>query len=156
PGAPKALREIGGVPILVLAVTALARARSVDVVVVAAPPADVAAVDSMLADHDLPAEVRVVAGGATRQEAVSRAVARLDVDVAVGLVHDAARPLVPVGLVDAVAAAVRAGAAAVIPVLPVADTIKEVEEDKVVRTLDRARLRAVQTPQGFSRPVLEE
>lgn len=156
PGAPKALREIGGVPILVHAVTALARARSVDIVVVAAPPEDVAAVDAMLADHDVPAEVSVVAGGATRQESVRLAVASLPAEVDVVLVHDAARPLVPVELVDAVAHAVRAGAAAVIPVLPVADTIKEVADDVVVRTPDRAALRAVQTPQGFSRVVLEE
>lgn len=156
PGAPKALRQIGGVPILVHAVRALARGRSVDVVVVAAPPEEVAAVDALLADHDIPAEVSVVAGGTTRQESVRIAVASLPAEVDVVLVHDAARPLVPVELVDAVAAAVRAGAAAVIPVLPVADTVKEVEEDAVVRTLDRSRLRAVQTPQGFSRPVLEE
>lgn len=156
PGAPKALREIGGVPILVHAVTALARARGVDVVVVAAPPEDVAAVAALLADHDVPAEVSVVAGGSTRQESVRLAVQSLPTDVDVVLVHDAARPLVPVELVDAVAAAVRAGASAVIPVLPLSDTVKEVDGDAVVATLDRSRLRAVQTPQGFHRPVLEE
>ncbi|MBA3744975.1 2-C-methyl-D-erythritol 4-phosphate cytidylyltransferase, partial [Sporichthya sp.] len=72
------------------------------------------------------------------------------------LVHDAARPLVPVELVDAVAAAVRAGAEAVIPALPVADTIKQVEGGLVVATPDRSGLAAVQTPQGFSREVLEK
>ncbi len=156
PGAPKALREIGGVPILVHAVRALARARSIDVVVVAAPPEEVAAVEALLADQDLHAEVNVVAGGESRQESVRLAVASLPPDVDVVLVHDAARPLVPVELVDAVAAAVRQGAAAVIPVLPLSDTVKEVADDAVVRTPDRSVLRAVQTPQGFSRPVLEE
>lgn len=156
PGAPKALREVGGVPILVHAVTALARARGVDVVVVAAPPEDVAAVVALLADHDVPAEVSVVAGGATRQESVRLAVQSLPAEVDVVLVHDAARPLVPVELVDAVAAAVRAGAPAVIPVLPLTDTVKEVDGDAVVRTPNRSSLRAVQTPQGFHRTVLEE
>ena len=143
-------------PILVHAVRALARARSVDVVVVAAPPDEVAVVEALLADQDLHAEVSVVGGGATRQELVRLAVASLPPDVDVVLVHDAARPLVPVELVDAVAAAVRHGAAAVIPVLPLTDTVKEVVDDAVVRTPDRSALRAVQTPQGFSRPVLEE
>lgn len=156
PGAPKALRHVGGVPILVLAVRALAQARSVDSVVVAAPPDEVAAVEALLADYDLPAEVRVVAGGSTRQESVSLAVRSLPADVDVVLVHDAARPLVPVELVDAVARAVRAGAAAVVPVLPLSDTVKEVDGEKVVRTPERSSLRAVQTPQGFHRPVLEE
>ncbi|MGQ0844736.1 MAG: 2-C-methyl-D-erythritol 4-phosphate cytidylyltransferase [Sporichthyaceae bacterium] len=156
PGAPKALREIGGVPILVHAVRALARARSVDVVVVAAPADEVAAVEALLADYDLPAEVSVLSGGATRQESVRRAVASLAPEVDVVLVHDAARPLVPVELVEAVAAAVRAGAPAVVPVLPMTDTVKEVDGDAVIRTPDRSALRAVQTPQGFARSVLED
>jgi 2-C-methyl-D-erythritol 4-phosphate cytidylyltransferase len=142
------------VPILVHAVRALARARSVDVVVVAAPPDEVDAVAALLIDQQIDTEVYVVAGGATRQDSVSLAVASLAADVDVVLVHDAARPLVPVELVDAVAAAVRAGADAVIPVLPVADTIKQVAAEAVVATLDRSILRAVQTPQGFRRAVL--
>ena len=156
PGTPKALRPIGGVPMLVHAVRALAQARSVDLVVVAAPPADVAAVRALLDDHHVGADVVVVAGGATRQESVRLALASLPDPVDVVLVHDAARPLVPVELVDAVAAAVRAGADGVVPGLPVADTVKRVQGTEVVETLARADLRAVQTPQGFRRAVLEE
>jgi 2-C-methyl-D-erythritol 4-phosphate cytidylyltransferase len=77
------------------------------------------------------------------------------------LVHDAARPLVPVDTVDAVIEAVRDGAPAVVPALPLADTVKEVEPaavagepEPVVATPRRARLRAVQTPQGFDRETL--
>ncbi|HUR72831.1 MAG TPA: 2-C-methyl-D-erythritol 4-phosphate cytidylyltransferase [Sporichthya sp.] len=160
PGTPKALRELSGVPILVHAVRAVAASRAVELVVVAAPPDGVHLVASLLADHDLAAEVLVVAGGATRQESVRLAVASLPADFAGVLVHDAARPLVPVELVDAVAAAVRAGVAAVIPALPVADTVKQVEGGVqgglVVDTPDRAGLVAVQTPQGFARDVLEK
>lgn len=157
PGAPKALRKVGGVPILVRSVRTLAEARLVDVVVVAAPPHEVASVRALLADHEVPAEVCVVAGGATRQESVRLAVAALAPDVDIVLVHDAARPLVPVELVDAVAAAVRDGADAVVPGLPVTETIKEVDGASVVRTtLDRSALRAVQTPQGFRRALLEQ
>jgi 2-C-methyl-D-erythritol 4-phosphate cytidylyltransferase len=156
PGTPKALRELGGVPILVHAVRALAQARSVDLVVIAAPPDEVAAVAALLADHDLPAEVRVVPGGATRQESVRLAVSSLPATVEVVLVHDAARPLVPVELIDEVAAAIAAGADAVVPVLPLADTVKQVVDDLVVATPARASLRAAQTPQGFRRVVLAD
>ena len=157
PGTPKALRLLGGVPLLVHSVRALAAARSVALVVVAAPAGDVTAVRTLLAAHEAGAEVRVVAGGATRQQSVRLALAALPAHVDVVLVHDAARPLVPIDLVDAVAAAVRAGAGAVVPAVPVADTIKRVDDGAaVVETLDRSQLRAIQTPQGFRRDVLEQ
>lgn len=158
PGSPKALRDLGGMPMLAHAVRALVAARSVDLVVVAAPPGDgVDEVRTLLADHVPMADVVVVAGGQSRQESVSLALRQLPVDVDVVLVHDAARPLVPVELVDTVTSAVRAGARAVIPVLPVSDTVKEVDvAGRVVRTIDRSTLRAVQTPQGFDRAVLEQ
>jgi 2-C-methyl-D-erythritol 4-phosphate cytidylyltransferase len=156
PGPPKALRDLAGVPMLVYAARALAAARLVDRVVVAAPPDEVAAVSTLLASAVL-ADVLVVAGGATRRESVARALAALGPDVDVVLVHDAARPLAPPDLADRVAAAVQAGADAVVPGLPVTDTVKRVGVDGVVvQTLDRAALRAVQTPQGFARRVLAQ
>lgn len=163
PGAPKALRLLGGAPLLVHAVRALASARSVDLVVVAAPEDGVDAVRALLAEHGLVDAAAgrsgtvVVAGGETRQDSVARALLALPADVDVVLVHDAARPLAPVSLVDAVAAAVHAGADAVVPGLPVSDTIKSVDPDgRVTSTLDRGSLRAVQTPQGFRRSLLTE
>ena len=156
PGTPKALRLLGGVPMLVHAVRALSLARSVDIVVVAAPPLDLAEVRSLLAGYEVGADVSVVAGGATRQESVRLALASLPASVDVVLVHDAARPLAPVELVDAVAGAVRGGRSAVVPGLPVADTVKRVDATgRVLATVERASLRAVQTPQGFLRSVLE-
>jgi 2-C-methyl-D-erythritol 4-phosphate cytidylyltransferase len=149
PGAPKALRLLAGEPLLVHAVRALTACPEVDVVVVAAPPEDVDAVQSLLPG------ARVVAGGDERPASVARALAALPDDVDLVLVHDAARCLVPPEVVARVVEALRAGAAAVVPVLPVADTVKEVAGDRVVRTVPRAALRAVQTPQGFTRAVLE-
>ncbi|MGP3983466.1 2-C-methyl-D-erythritol 4-phosphate cytidylyltransferase [Streptomyces sp. KR80] len=165
PGTPKALRALSGTPMLVHAVRAMARSRAVSLVVVVAPPDGAAEVRTLLDDHALPetTEVRVVPGGETRQESVRLGLAALPDDVGVVLVHDAARPLVPVDTVDAVAAAVRNGAAAVVPALPLADTVKEVEPrtgaeagepEPVVATPERSRLRAVQTPQGFDRATL--
>jgi 2-C-methyl-D-erythritol 4-phosphate cytidylyltransferase len=151
-GGPKALRQLGGEPMLVHAIRRMAAAPSVSTIVVAAPPPDVEAVRALLAPV---APVIVVAGGAERQESVAAALAAVPEGPDIILVHDAARALAPPSLVESVAAAVRAGHAAVIPVLPVVDTVKEVGADGVVLgTVDRSALRAVQTPQGFRRSVL--
>jgi 2-C-methyl-D-erythritol 4-phosphate cytidylyltransferase len=163
PGAPKALRALSGTPILVHAVRAMTRSRSVSLVVVVAPPDGAEEVRRLLDEHTAPSEtsdVVVVPGGETRQDSVRLGLAALPDDVDSVLVHDAARPLVPVETVDAVAAAVREGAPAVVPALPVADTVKEVRvredggPEPVTGTPERSRLRAVQTPQGFELKVL--
>lgn len=154
PGAPKALRTLAGQPILLHAVRNLATARDIDMIVVAVPEDSVEESRALLAGIELP--LVIVSGGETRQDSVARALLALPPEVDVVLVHDAARPLVPSEVVDRVAAAVRAGAPAVIPTLGVVDTIKEVDADGVVQaTLDRSRLHAVQTPQGFVRDVLQ-
>lgn len=152
---PKALLEVGGVPMLVHAVRALAAARGVDLVVVAAPPDRVGDTRELLREGHPGAALTVVAGGSTRQESVRAALSALPPGTTVVLVHDAARPLAPVDLVEAVAAAVAAGADAVVPGVPVVDTVKQVVGGVVTATLDRSGLVAVQTPQGFRRDVLE-
>ncbi|WP_432179525.1 2-C-methyl-D-erythritol 4-phosphate cytidylyltransferase [Streptomyces sp. NBC_00063] len=172
PGAPKALRALNGTPMLIHAVRAMAASRSVSLVVVVAPPdeASAAEVKTLLADHALPGgtpsgswgrtDFVVVPGGETRQESVKLGLDALPPGIDVVLVHDAARPLVPVDTVDGVIEAVREGAPAVVPALLLADTVKQVEArtdggpELVVATPERARLRAVQTPQGFDRATL--
>ncbi|WP_290855489.1 2-C-methyl-D-erythritol 4-phosphate cytidylyltransferase [Hamadaea sp.] len=150
---PKALRELRGESLLAHAVKRAAAAPSVGLIVVAAPPQLLREVRELLAGVD--AEVLVVAGGASRQESVAQALAVVPDGIEIVLVHDAARSLTPPELVESVITAVRAGHGAVIPVLPVVDTIKRVgPSDDVVATVDRSELRAVQTPQGFRREVL--
>ncbi|MDQ6851972.1 MAG: 2-C-methyl-D-erythritol 4-phosphate cytidylyltransferase [Actinomycetota bacterium] len=99
---------------------------------------------------------RVVAGGSTRQESVARALAALAADIDIVLVHDVARAFVPAEMITQVVGAVQAGSAAAIPTLPVTDTIRRCDPDthELGETLDRTRLRAVQTPQGFRRAAL--
>ena len=156
PGTPKALRQLAGVPMFVHAVNALAESRSVDLVIVAVPAASVDEVSALLVQQQFAADVSVVAGGDTRPESVARALIGLPSDVDVVLVHDAARPLVPPELVSAVVAAVRQGHLAVVPGVPMVDTVKEVNTDSdVVATPPRSLLRAIQTPQGFAREVLQ-
>jgi 2-C-methyl-D-erythritol 4-phosphate cytidylyltransferase len=157
PGGPKALRTLRGEPLLVHAVRRVAAAPSVGCVVVAAPPDSVAAVRDLLSSVPDRVQLLVVAGGASRQLSVAAALAAVPGRYEIVLVHDAARALAPPELVERVAAAVRDGHAAVIPAIPVVDTIKHVQSSgEVMATLDRSVLRAVQTPQGFRRSVLVE
>ncbi|TAN31325.1 MAG: 2-C-methyl-D-erythritol 4-phosphate cytidylyltransferase [Actinomycetota bacterium] len=97
----------------------------------------------------------VVEGGATRSESVRAGIAMLPSEVKWVLVHDAARPLASIGLYERILSRLEDGAPAVVPVLGITDTVKEVVGNKVVSTLDRSRLFRVQTPQGFQRSVLE-
>ncbi|HEX5587647.1 MAG TPA: 2-C-methyl-D-erythritol 4-phosphate cytidylyltransferase [Acidimicrobiia bacterium] len=98
----------------------------------------------------------VVAGGATRSDSVRAGLAAVPADADVVIVHDAARPLASRALFDAVTAAVRAGADAAVPGVPVVDTVKQVDGVRVLATLPRADLVAVQTPQAFRASVLRD
>jgi 2-C-methyl-D-erythritol 4-phosphate cytidylyltransferase len=149
---PKALVPVRGEPLLVHAVRGLLRSGSVDRVVVAAPPAGLDTAIGVLTSAEV--DALVVAGGASRTESVRLALHAAG-DPAIVLVHDAARAFTPGSVISAVIMAVRGGSPAVIPVLPVADTVKRVNAaGVVVDTPDRAELRVVQTPQGFAADVL--
>jgi 2-C-methyl-D-erythritol 4-phosphate cytidylyltransferase/2-C-methyl-D-erythritol 2,4-cyclodiphosphate synthase len=100
--------------------------------------------------------VRVVAGGDSRAGSVRAGIAALSADAPVILVHDAARALTPPEVFGRVVSRLAAGADAVIPVVPVADTVKAVRGGQVEGTPDRNGLRAVQTPQGFTARLLRE
>ncbi|WP_247829107.1 IspD/TarI family cytidylyltransferase [Arthrobacter antioxidans] len=101
-----------------------------------------------------PVRISAVTGGSTRTASVRAGLDALPTTVGVVLVHDAARALTPPAVFRRVAAAVAEGSPAVIPVLPVVDTVKVVDGDLVMATPDRAALRAVQTPQGFDAGTL--
>ena len=140
---------LGGRTILEHAVDGLLSSGVIDRVVVAAP-ADRLGETSALLDG----RARVVEGGAERYDSV-RAALNAAGDSEFVLVHDAARPLTPADQIRRVVTALRQGLRAVIPVLPVADTIKAVDSNgTVLGTPDRAGLRAVQTPQGFDTDLL--
>ncbi len=132
-------------------VAAFGNHRQIDELVVVLPAAQVA---EMVAELASPT-VRVVAGGASRQDSVACGLAVLSDAVRQVLIQDAARPLVPAGVISAVLAALADGADAVVPVLPVLDTIRQVDQDgQLIGTVDRERLRRIQTPQGFQLAVL--
>ena len=154
-GIAKALVLLNGRPLVEWAAVALSDHPLVDSVVVVAPADCLPAVRGLLAQLPL-GNLQVVAGGATRQRSVQAGLAAIDPAAELVLIHDAARPLVPAAVIDRVIAALAGGAGAVIPVLPVVDTVKRVDAaGLVVATVDRSSLRAVQTPQGFRRAVIE-
>ena len=147
---------LNGEPLLGHALSRVLAVRAVGHVVVVAPQTHLEAARAVADAAERPEVVDVVAGGRERTESVAAGLAALGPDDEVVLVHDAARALAPPELFDQVVAAVRAGSDAVVPGLPVADTIKAVDDDELVEsTPDRSRLRAVQTPQGFTRALLE-
>ncbi len=148
---PKAFIELDGISLLTR--SALAMSRVADVIIVAAPSDELELASQQLTNVD--AEVHIVAGGQARQDSIANALAVLPDDVQFVLVHDAARPLVPVEVTNRVISELQNGAVAVIPVLPIADTIKRVDaQNNVIETVDRNQLRRVQTQQGFTRETL--
>lgn len=151
-GLPKALVGLHGRTILDWTVTAFAEHPDVHELVVVAPASAVAAVTESLAGCPVP--VVTVPGGRTRSDSVRRGLAALSGQAEFVLVHDAARPLVPARVTAEVVAALRAGSEAVVPILPVVDTVKRVVDGTVRETVDRTELCRVQTPQGFRTSTL--
>lgn len=146
---PKALRLLGGVPLVTRSVAQLA-AGGVERAVVIVADGLQAEFSAALADVPIPWEL--VTGGSERQDSVRRGLAAIG-SAGIVLVHDAARPMVPSGVVASVIAAVRAGHEAVVPALPVIDSIRRLVGDSS-EVVDRSQLRGVQTPQGFAYATL--
>jgi 2-C-methyl-D-erythritol 4-phosphate cytidylyltransferase len=139
---PKAFANLAGRPMVEWSVATLQRVAAVTEIVVALPPGVAA-----------PGGTIGVPGGSERSHSVRAALAAASDDDVV-VVHDAARPLVTPELVRACLDAL-GDADAAIAAAPVTDTIKECADGRVVRTLDRSRLWAVQTPQVFRRAALQ-
>ena len=151
---PKAFVRLGEQPLLAESLARLDASEWVDAIVVAAPPGwEEPAI--LLAEELGCGKVNAcITGGATRADSVRLGVAEVPADAAVVLVHDAARPLVDDDVIGRVLAALNEGWDGAVPALRVPDTIKRVEGDRVVETLPRDDLRAVQTPQAFVADVL--
>jgi 2-C-methyl-D-erythritol 4-phosphate cytidylyltransferase len=159
PGEPKQFRPILGVPMLLRALRQFIGHPEVRQVVVALPPGYAERPPEWLGKLR-GGRLEFVPGGAQRVDSVRAGLDALPPDAAVILVHDAARPFVSRGTIDAVISRARAGVGAVAAV-PTSDTLKEVGQSnqltpRVARTVDRERIWRAQTPQGFPRQMLHE
>ena len=150
-GTDKLWADIGGRPLIAYSLGTLAGMEAAGILVVVAPVGRHEELRRLAADGR--AELRCVEGGARRQDSVAAGIAAAP-EADWYLVHDAARPLVTPEVCQRVLAGAREHGAAV-PAVPVADTIKRVDEEgRVLETLGRASLRVVQTPQGFAAALL--
>jgi 2-C-methyl-D-erythritol 4-phosphate cytidylyltransferase len=153
-GEPKQFRSLDGRPTVCWAARALLGALAGPVVVVL--PGDALDLgEALLHGHlgDDASRVLVTAGGARRRDSVAAGLALIE-EARTVLVHDAARPFASCGLVERVGRRAAQGRA-VIPALPIHDTLKEIDGDRITATRDRERFVLAQTPQGFPTEVLE-
>ncbi|MGD0167228.1 MAG: 2-C-methyl-D-erythritol 4-phosphate cytidylyltransferase [Gaiellaceae bacterium] len=151
---PKAFAVLAGRPLLAESLERLDRCAQVDGIVVSAPPSWEEPVILLAEELGCGKVSAVVTGGATRGESVRLALAEIPGEAEFVLVHDAARPLVREQTVARVLEPLARGWEAVVPALTVADTIKRVEGERIVETLERGALVSVQTPQAFRAEVL--
>ena len=146
---PKALIQIQGITLLERAFISLSKV--VDEIIITAPEGYEEQFKAIVGQS-----AEVITGGVLRSDSIRVALKALSPSVESVLIHDAARALASSALATRVLSDVQSGQSAVIPVLKVIDTIKEIDRDGFVRaTPDRSSLVAAQTPQGFNRQVLE-
>jgi 2-C-methyl-D-erythritol 4-phosphate cytidylyltransferase len=146
---PKQLRRLGDRTVLEWSLAALSGAECAPVILVV-PTTLIEEISSIVSGH---AEIEVVAGGETRQMSVANGLERVSTDTVV--VHDAARPFATSQLVRRVTGALGSADGA-IAALPLDETVKEVDGEVIVKTLDRRNLWRAQTPQTFRTSVLRQ
>jgi len=154
---PKQFLSIGGQPLIVHSLRSLQASSVIDAIVLAVPQADIAYCQSDIVEaHHFTKVFKVVAGGRERQDSVRHALAVVEDQVEIVVVHDAVRPFLTEQMLEKVVAAARANGAAIIA-LPMRDTVKQVGAGHVIeRTVDRRPLWLAQTPQAFKREWLQE
>lgn len=154
-GVNKLLQPLDGVPVLVRTLTALQLAGSVDEIIVAAREENLLEISQLCRTYGITKCSKVVRGGESRVHSVLLAALEAAPETELLAVQDGARPLVTPELVDRVAAAA-ARCSAAVPAVSVKDTVKTFREGGAVEeTLDRERLRAIQTPQVFEASLLK-
>jgi len=153
---PKAFIRLGERVLLAESLERLDASDWIDEIVVAAPPGWEEPAILLAEELGCSKVSACVAGGPSRSESVRLALAEVPEEAAVVLVHDAARPFLDEEVIGRVLGPLNEGWDGAVPALPVSDTIKRVDGDRVVETLRRDELRAVQTPQAFIASVLRE
>jgi 2-C-methyl-D-erythritol 4-phosphate cytidylyltransferase len=151
---PKAFVRLGERALLAESLERLEDSDWIDSIVLVVPPGWEEPATLLAEELSVGKVAAAVPGGATRTDSVRAGVAEVPADAAVILVHDAARPVLPEEVIERVLLALNEGWDGAVPGLPVADTVKRVENGAVVETLPRGELVTVQTPQAFSADAL--
>jgi 2-C-methyl-D-erythritol 4-phosphate cytidylyltransferase len=153
---PKQFLLLAGTPVIIHTLKVFEQCESIHEVIVVLPAAESAGFLSLAGKHGLRKVARVVPGGVTRADSVKRGLLAIRAATAeIVAVHDGVRPFVTTEEIDGVVTAAQADGAAIL-VAPVTDTIKQVNERRVVRSLDRGELRRALTPQCFRYELLRD
>ena len=150
---PKQFLELRGVPVIIHTLRQFERCQEINEVITVLPAEDTAGFESLTKQFELKKAGRIVAGGATRAQSVRNGLNAID-DADIVAVHDGVRPFVTPEEIDRVVAAARENGAAVLT-SPVADTIKRVQDGRIIETVSRAELRRALTPQCFRFAILK-
>jgi 2-C-methyl-D-erythritol 4-phosphate cytidylyltransferase len=151
---PKQFLLLAGMPVIFHTLKPFEQCDNIHEVIVVLPAEESAGFLSLAGKYGLRKLARVVPGGATRADSVKRGLMSIRAATAeIVAVHDGVRPFVTVEEIDATIETARADGAAIL-VAPVTDTIKQVDSERVVKTLDRDGLRRALTPQCFRYDVL--
>ncbi len=153
-GTDKLMTEINGVPVFIRTLLAMADSGAFTQIIYVCREDSVPEVDAMLNTYGLDKSVEVCIGGNTRMDSVLNGLALVSKKTRIIAIHDAARPLVSLELIKkAVRGAVKFGACA--PALELTSTVKKIDGETIVSTLDRETLRCVQTPQAFQAQLIK-
>ncbi len=151
---PKQFLLLAGMPIIIHTLNRFEQCDSINEVIVVLPAEESAGFLSLAGKYGLRKIARVVPGGATRADSVKRGLMAIRAATAeIVAVHDGVRPFVTVEEIEATIAAARTDGAAILAA-PVTDTIKQVADGRIVKSLDRAVLRRALTPQCFRYQIL--
>ena len=153
---PKQFLQLAGTPVIIHTLKVFEQCESINEVIVVLPAAESAGFLSLAAKFGLRKVARVVPGGVTRADSVKRGLMSIRAATAeIVAVHDGVRPFVTVEEIEATVAAAQTDGAAIL-VAPVTDTIKQIDDGRVLKTLDRGGLRRALTPQCFRYDLLRQ
>jgi len=154
-GTPKQFLSLEGVPIFIHTLRKFVTSHVIDEIYLALRPEDMERARRDIDREHFAKSVRLVAGGATRQETVSNALAEAPATTEIVVVHDAVRPFIELEMIQSVVEAARKDGAAILGI-PSVDTVKQVERQRVLGTLPRERIVLAQTPQAFRYDMIRE
>ena len=154
-GTPKQFLSIEGVPIFVHTLRKFVSSDAIDGIILALRAEEMERAQTDVDREHFAKPVLLVAGGATRQETVARALAETPPSTEIVVVHDAVRPFIELAMIQRVVEAARKDGAAILGISSV-DTVKQVERQIILGTIPRERIVLAQTPQAFRYAIIKE